>query len=192
MMTMTRNANRTNNNIEMGICPVTGEKNRKHGCVLCRDGRQEFETLKREAMAKGLPEPDIFAFAASEGARTIARLQRELQRNRKEEDARFAQILGYAEAQVAEQLRLERRMEFADQHHEKVETLAAKLAPTDQVTRKIRERAKKLGRKIQFLQAYLRVELPRMRADARKKHVENWFADLVREPEQAPEMAIAV
>jgi len=185
MMTMTRNMGRTNTE----ICPVTGEWERKPGCVLGWRGRQEYETAKAEAMAKG-EFLDIFDFAASEGARTITRLQRELQRKAREEDARFAQVLGYAETQVAEQLRLERRMDFADQRREKVEALAAKLAATDQAIRKIRERAKKLEKEIQRLRAYLRYELPRMRSDAREKRVENWFADVIREPGQMPEMAV--
>lgn len=148
-------------------------------------GRQEFETLKSEAMTKSNPAPDIFVFAAENGAKTIARLQRELQRNGKEEDERLAQIRDHAEAQVAEELRANRIMVFADQRQEMIDKIVSRLARNDNAIQKIKELSKKLKRKIQLLQTYLRLELPRMKADARKKQVENWFADQVREPKMA-------
>ncbi|KKQ96626.1 MAG: hypothetical protein UT22_C0027G0007, partial [Parcubacteria group bacterium GW2011_GWC2_39_11] len=88
-------------------------------------GRQEFETLKSEAMTKSNPAPDIFVFAAENGAKTIARLQRELQRNGKEEDERLAQIRDHAEAQVAEELRANRIMVFADQRQEMIDKIVS-------------------------------------------------------------------
>ncbi len=188
MMTTTGNANRTDN-VVMGICPVTGERERRPDCVLGWKGRNAYEAAKSEAMANG-ESLDIFNFAASEGAQTIARLGREAQRKHREEDNRLEQIRGYAETQVAEELRAKRTMYFADERNEKVDNLAAKLAAADQPTRKIQERAKKLERKIQLLQTYLQVELPRMRSDARRRQMENWFADAVREPGRMPEMAV--
>ncbi|OGZ19773.1 MAG: hypothetical protein A3F95_01360 [Candidatus Nealsonbacteria bacterium RIFCSPLOWO2_12_FULL_39_31] len=182
--TMAKNTNLANNTAAE-ICPVTGERERRPGCVLGWRGRQEFETLKSEAMTKSNPAPDIFVFAAENGAKTIARLQRELQRNGKEEDERLAQIRDHAEAQVAEELRANRIMVFADQRQEMIDKIVSRLARNDNAIQKIKELSKKLKRKIQLLQTYLRLELPRMKADARKKQVENWFADQVREPKMA-------
>ncbi len=192
MMTITRNASRTNS-VATEICPVTGERGeRRPDCVLGWRGRQEYEAEKATAIANGKPAPDIFAFATEAGMRTIVRLRRDLDRKGKEEDARFTQIRNYAEKKVAEQLREEHIMIFTDQRQEMVVNLTAKLAPTDQVSRKIRERAKKLKAKIQLLQTYLRFELPKMRADARRKQVEGWFASVICEPGRMPEMAVAI